>query len=256
VIGVIDLRGGRAVHARAGVRERYAAVQSAAGATIAGDPVALGRAYVDRLGLTEMYVADLDAILGQPPQDAMVAALTALGAGVWIDAGVASVNRARHVLELGAARVVVGLETLPSYGRLAEICEAVGGERVAFSLDLRDGVPVLATGIQPVDPPERVAARAAGTGAGAVIVLDLARVGMAEGVDLTVVAGVRQATPGLTLLAGGGIRGLEDVARLGDAGCDGVLVATALQDGRLSAVDGAHAQRYRARPQAGDLRNR
>ncbi len=36
---------------------------------------------------------------------------------------------------------------------------------------------------------------------------------------------------------------LEDIARLADAGCDGVLVATALHDGRLGVAEVAAARR-------------
>src|SRR5436309_13381707 len=65
VIGVLDLLGGLAVHARAGRRESYAPVATIAGSRIEpGDALAVARAYVDRLGLTELYVAHLDAILG------------------------------------------------------------------------------------------------------------------------------------------------------------------------------------------------
>jgi len=271
---VVDLRAGRAVHALAGRRESYRPVQAVAGSPIVpGDALALARAYMDRLGLTELYAADLDAILGrlrvQPDasarlaevpdgdrarakagrtsQDAIVAAVASLGVPLWLDAGVSSVDHARHVLGLGAARVVVGLETLPSFDALAGICAALGGERVAFSLDLRDGEPVFAAGasggIPTGDPAHLVAARAAAAGAGSVIVLDLARVGTGTGLDLELIARVREATPGLTLLAGGGVRGLEDFARLADSGCDGALVATALHDGRLGAAEVAVAQR-------------
>ena len=81
-----------------------------------------------------------------------------------------------------------------------------------------------------------MAARAASAGAGAVIVIDLARVGTGAGLDLALIARVRETTPGLTLVAGGGVRGLDDLARLADSGCDGALVATALHDGRLGAA--------------------
>src|SRR5215831_2083836 len=53
VIGVIDVRGGVAMHARGGVRERYEAI---------GDPLELARRYLDDCGVEELYVADLDAI--------------------------------------------------------------------------------------------------------------------------------------------------------------------------------------------------
>ncbi len=39
---------------------------------------------------------------------------------------------------------------------------------------------------------------------------------------------VRQAIPDVTLLVGGGIRGVDDLRDLAAVGCDGVLVATAL----------------------------
>jgi phosphoribosylformimino-5-aminoimidazole carboxamide ribotide isomerase len=74
-------------------------------------------------------------------------------------------------------------------------------------------------------------------------VIDLARVGTATGIDLELIARVRKAVPKMTLLAGGGVRGREDLARLADAGCDGALVATALHDGRLGADDVSAARR-------------
>ena len=258
VIGVVDLAAGRAVHARAGLRELYAPVRTVAGEPIEpGDALALARAYVDRLGLTELYAADLDAINaidvthGGTSQDTLVAAVAALGAPLWLDAGVSSADRARRALGLGAARVVVGLETLPSYDALDTICASVGGDRVAFSLDLRDGEPVVSPRAAEGDrdlPAHLVAARAADAGVGSVIVIDLARVGTGSGLDLALVARVREAVPGLTLVVGGGVRGLEDVARLADAGCDGVLVASALHDGRLGAAEVATARRWMKAP--------
>jgi len=253
VLGVLDLLGGRAVHARGGRRDSYEPVQGTGLRTgtetrppyAPGDAVALARWYMREVGLTELYAADLDAIANRPPQNALVAALAALGAPLWLDSGAASVADARHALELAAAVVVVGLETLPSYDALAEICASAGGDRVAFSLDLRDGEPVVASGASGIrgEPAHGVAARAAATGVGALIVIDLARVGTGAGVDLALIARVREAVPGLTLLAGGGVRGAEDLERLSDAGCDGALVATALHDGGLGAAEVAAARR-------------
>jgi phosphoribosylformimino-5-aminoimidazole carboxamide ribotide isomerase len=78
-------------------------------------------------------------------------------------------------------------------------------------------------------------------------VIDLARVGTGRGLDIRLIAGVRQAAPDLTLLAGGGARGIDDLAQLAGAGVDGVLVATALQDGRIDRA-GIEAARRLTRP--------
>lgn len=246
VVGVLDLLDGRAVHARAGARAHYEPVRAIAGRSIeAGDPLAIARIYRDTFGLTELYAADLDAIMGRVPQDALVSALAALGP-LWLDAGVSSLDSARRALMLGIDRVIVGLETLESWDALREICSGIGGERVAFSLDLRSGEP-LTRGTGPSTSATDIASRAAEAGVQSTIVIDLARVGTGVGLDLDLVARVREAAPQTMLLAGGGVRGLEDLERLACAGCDGVLVATALHDGRLGATDVAAAQRIEVR---------
>jgi phosphoribosylformimino-5-aminoimidazole carboxamide ribotide isomerase len=236
VIGVVDLRDGRAVRARAGQRDRYQPI---------GDAVDLARRYVDHYELTELYLADLDAIEAataarpfqgrdQPrnggherPALYVIRQIAGIGVPLWLDAGVSSLDRARQALDLGATHIVVGLETLESFDALRTICDGIGGDRVAFSLDLRGGEPIAGHDI-PREAPERLAARAAHAGAGSVIVIDLARVGTGVGLDVELLARVREAAPGLTLLAGGGVRGAEDLEKLAGAGCDGALVATAL----------------------------
>jgi phosphoribosylformimino-5-aminoimidazole carboxamide ribotide isomerase len=246
VIGVLDLRRGLAVHARGGERARYAPVARVAGVAVPeGDPFAVARHYLDALGVRELYAADLDAIVEGAPQAALARGLAALGAPLWLDAAVTTPGAARDAVALGAARVVVGLETLARLDALAPIADAVGGARVALSVDLRAGVllaraAVLDRGARPED----VAAAAADSGVGAVIVLDLARVGSGRGVDLDLLARVRRAVPGVALLAGGGVRDAADLGRLADAGCDGALVASALHDGRIGPDDVARvAQR-------------
>jgi phosphoribosylformimino-5-aminoimidazole carboxamide ribotide isomerase len=239
VIGVLDLSGGLAVHAQGGARAHYGPVRSLAGKSIApGDSVAIARWYLWTLGLQELYIADLDALRGLPPQDTLTRTLTALGAKVWLDAAIASVEAAKAVVQNGVARVVVGLETLPSFDLLRQVCDAVGSHNTVFSLDLRRGEPVIAKGAahrgQLV---EQLAAAAAGAGVRTIIVLDLARAGMRRGIDAGVLRRVRAAVPDVELATAGGIRGLADLSTAAAVGCDAALVATALYDGRIRAAD-------------------
>jgi phosphoribosylformimino-5-aminoimidazole carboxamide ribotide isomerase len=46
------------------------------------------------------------------------------------------------------------------------------------------------------------------------------------------------------VLAGGGVRDLDDLRQLAEFGCDGALVASALHDGRLTAADVAVARSF------------
>lgn len=238
VIPVLDLQAGRAVLARGGVRRSYAPARSVlAPAQPAGDALALARAFRQRLGCDECYVADLDAITGAPPQRGLVRSLASANLRWLLDGGTSDPVRAREAVADGVARVVVGLETLTSFDALREIAAAIGSERIVFSLDLRDGTPLLRTGAPHGGTALDLARAAVATGVPALLVLDLARVGTGLGPDLALVGKLRRAHPRLELLVGGGVGSRLDLERLADAGCDGALVATALHDGRLSKDD-------------------
>jgi phosphoribosylformimino-5-aminoimidazole carboxamide ribotide isomerase len=248
VIPVLDLMAGRAVWARGGIRSAYAPVQSAL-LQEAGDAVALARACRGTLGCEECYVADLDAIMGGPLQDALLRRLAAVGSRLLADVGAAGPAQAGNALAAGADRVIVGLETLPSFGALAAIVQAHGRDRVIFSLDLRAGDPVVRPGSSHRMGALALVEDAVQAGVPAVIVLDLARVGSGAGVDLALGAEIRRAHPGLELLIGGGIASARDLADAAAAGYDGALVASALHDGRLDAASLEASRRLDARHQ-------
>jgi phosphoribosylformimino-5-aminoimidazole carboxamide ribotide isomerase len=228
IIGVIDLLGGQAVHARGGCRHGYRPIAIAGESAVNGDAAALARLYTDKLGIRELYLADLDAIAGGTEQDDAVRAVTAVGAPLWLDAAVATVPQAKRALARGATVLVVGLETLRSFAALRDIVNMVSSERVAFSLDLRDGRPI--AGAEPLREmsADAIAASAVDAGAGSIIVLDVGRVGSGRGVDLALLGRVKRVTQRVPLLAGGGISSGRELGPLADAGCDGVLMATAL----------------------------
>jgi phosphoribosylformimino-5-aminoimidazole carboxamide ribotide isomerase len=231
IIPVIDLRAGEAVQGTGGDRARYAPVESALTSSL-GDALALAQAYVTVLGTSELYVADLDAIEGGAAQYGMHQRLSRI-ARSWIDAGLRSERDACAVIDAGADRVVVGRETLPDLEVLHAIVARLGAERVAFSLDLRDGAPLARAEPLRAMTPRELARRAVDAGVETVIVLDLARVGGLGGADETMLGELRAALPGVELVAGGGVRDQTDLDRLAVAGADGALVATALHRGAI-----------------------
>jgi phosphoribosylformimino-5-aminoimidazole carboxamide ribotide isomerase len=241
VVGVIDLKGGAAVHAVRGERERYRPVRSAIGGGD-GDALALARGFRDVLGLEEIYVADLDAIVaggghaagsgdaGAGDHRALLRAL-ASEARVMADAGVTEPGRAQALLDLGAHRVIVGTETLSGPDALDRLVAELPEGALVLSIDLRDG-SLLSPDPQLVGASALDAlARLRRPGLREAIVLDLARVGSGAGPDVALIAELHAAFPGLQLLAGGGVRTIDDLRALEGAGAAGALVATALHRG-------------------------
>jgi phosphoribosylformimino-5-aminoimidazole carboxamide ribotide isomerase len=230
VIPVIDLKSGAVVHAVRGERERYRPLRSR---IVAGsDPLRVARAVREALGLDELYVADLDAIAGGPAHREVLAAL-AQEARVMADAGATDVTAVRKLLELGAARVVIGTETLADQDAVERLGAELPDAPLVLSLDLREG--------RVLSPDAELArlgaaealARLAPSGVRDVIVLDLARVGSEAGPDVALVRELCVRFPELELLAGGGVRDVADLRALAEAGAAGALVATALHGGAI-----------------------
>lgn len=243
MIPVIDLKGGIAVHAVRGERNRYERLRSVL--VDSPDPLAVARALRLRLGLRELYVADLDAIeTGNPPHPAV--AVLAREARVVLDAGASDADAARRVLELGVNAVIVGTETLAEPDALGRIQAAAAGHplapdatrvRVVLSLDLRAGRVLSRTPeLSAVAPAEALQRLMAG-GVQEALVLDLARVGTGAGPDTELIAELHRRFPGLRLLAGGGVRDVNDLRTLRSHGAAGALVATALHTGAIGPDD-------------------
>jgi phosphoribosylformimino-5-aminoimidazole carboxamide ribotide isomerase len=224
-----------AVHAVRGERERYRPVRGAL-AGDDGDPLALARAFRSRLGLDELYVADLDAIGGVGEHGACIGAL-AREARVMVDAGAAEPGRAQALLGGGAHRVVVGTETLRGPRALDRLLAELPAGAVILSIDLRDGrllsPDATLAGLAALD----AVARLHRPGVRETVVLDLARVGSGAGPDVALIGAIHAAFPDLELLAGGGVRDVEDLHALGAAGAAGALVATALHAGVIGAAE-------------------
>lgn len=232
ILPVLDLLGGEVVRATAGRRRDYRPVVSTL--TASSRPLDVAQAFRAHFGLTELYLADLDAILGDEPAFGVYSALAADGFRLWIDAGVHSEERPRRLAETGVENIIIGLETVAGPGTLEHACGAFG-DRIVFSLDLKGGMALgNATAWESVEP-TAIAARAVALGVGRMIVLDLAQVGVGGGVRTEGLCGrLAAAHPDLEVIAAGGVRDGNDLRRLRERGVRGALVASALHDGRLT----------------------
>lgn len=232
IIPVLDVMNGEVVRAVGGRRERYQVTPSKL--VDSTRPADVAEALLKATGVNELYVADIDALQGHRPHLAWVRDLTARGVRVMVDAGVRRSADAVPVFNAGAS-VIVGTETLASAEELKTLAGSLGSDGLILSVDLRNGRVVGDEAVWGADP-DAASVVALGVKAGLkrFIVLELARVGTGIGpgtVDLC--RQLRAAYPNIELIAGGGVRDASDMAQLGEAGADGVLVASALHEKTL-----------------------
>jgi phosphoribosylformimino-5-aminoimidazole carboxamide ribotide isomerase len=154
-----------------------------------------------------------------------------------LDAGVRTIAEVAKIHRPPVSQIVVGTETLANLEEGRAIVQTLGVERVAFSLDLRNR-QLIGAGAQNWDNPESAAESLIVAGASRLIVLDLTRVGELAGIGTDdLCRKLIRRYPHVAIFAGGGIRGVDDLRRLADAGVGGALVASALHDGRITPED-------------------
>ncbi len=228
---------GVAVHAVRGKRKEYKPLKSVL--CDSSSPLDVASAF-KVLGFSELYVADLDAIVSRGSNTSTLKRMARkTGLQLMVDAGVASMEKAEELLQNGVSRVVLGTETLTDLGFVKEAIERLGPGRVTASLDLVNGRVLSASEEAKQMDAVALARVLQGMGVVEIIVLDLARVGSGEGVDLALLKRIQENLR-IRVLVGGGIRDVKDLAMLKKLGVDGVLLATALHSGSITVEELRH----------------
>jgi phosphoribosylformimino-5-aminoimidazole carboxamide ribotide isomerase len=232
ILPVLDVMDGKVVRGVGGRRREYRPIVSRL--TAATDPIGVARDLRKHCGFDELYLADLDAIMGQPPSLAVCQTLHDDKFHLWVDAGLRDLAGARALVEIGVKRIVAGLETILGPKCLSDMVAEVGAERLVFSLDLKNGEAVGQIEVWKSADPREIAQEAVALGVRRILVLDLARVGTCQGAATEeLCTWLSEQFPHLDLAAGGGIGSNEDIERLEMCGVTTVLIASSLHDGRI-----------------------
>jgi phosphoribosylformimino-5-aminoimidazole carboxamide ribotide isomerase len=215
-----DLKGGIVVKGVRGDRSRYG-------------PIALSSRIVDTSGPAgvirkikpkETYIADLDRIMGSGGHLAVIKTLSGM-TRTMADIGVSSAGDFDLACGVSHA-VVIGTETAP-----LSVIEQRQGPRAIVSLDMKNGEMMCrdpafnTTPIQALKLLNRFEL-------GAVILLDVGRVGSGAGIDEPFVTSAASASRH-DIIVGGGVRNVEDLELLEKCGASGAIIASAAHDGRI-----------------------
>jgi phosphoribosylformimino-5-aminoimidazole carboxamide ribotide isomerase len=236
---VIDILNGKVVHAVRGKRREYQLLRSNLCDSV--EPFEVAKAF-EALGFSELYIADLDAITGGSVNFRVLKHIAEeTGLELMVDAGVADLETARKLLHSGVSKVIIGTETLNTKSFVGEAVTLFGSDRVIVSLDLNDDKVLVKLGFDGCQNPMCLLREFKKMGVLGVIVLDLARVGSGEGVNVGFLKKVLE-NGSLDVYVGGGVRSIKDLVELKNLGVAGALVATALHSGKISIEELRHAE--------------
>jgi phosphoribosylformimino-5-aminoimidazole carboxamide ribotide isomerase len=241
IVPAIDLKSGLIVRAVAGRRDQYRPIESqlAPGAR----PESIGAALL-KLGMRQVYVADLDSIEGKRAPDwKALRALADAGLSLWIDVGISSRSDADRLVEFSEDQpqidgLIVALESIPDLDTMSECLDVIGPDRFIFSLDIKGGAVLTRSDDLQQCSPLDVAGQVSRLDVRRMTVLDLASVGVGAGCPtLQLCESIIERHSDIEVITGGGIRDVEDLKRVQRAGCSAALVSSALHDGLITAED-------------------
>lgn len=252
VIPVLDLMIGQVVWARGGDRGRYAPVES--NLTNSSKPLEVAKAMFGQTGCDCLYLADIDSFAGAVPSWDIYQTLAEAGFALWIDAdwmtALQSEQHAPRIIELANQKkvdLIFSSETFSSTEQFSIIGELVNKNvQPIFSLDVNGPRVITKSETLSASSPLELVQRAYEQGVRTMIILDLKSIGTYQGSQMTdLIREISHELPDVTLVSGGGVSNAEDAQKLLSAGCQNVLVASAIYDCKLTPDEIAHLEPFR-----------
>jgi len=220
IIPVIDVLGGKVVHARGGIRSQYPLLQSIL--TSHCQPLQVIADILAWHSFSTIYIADLDAILDQKQNTALYQHLAERFPQLtfFLDAGIDSKLRWQYFVDYPNIKPVIGSETLSDIYWLAEPDVR---QKSILSLDFQHGL--FLGNQQLLQQPDLWAEN--------IIAMNIDHVGAQSGPDFELLSNLQKQALNSEVIAAGGVRSEQDLQDLASQGIGRVLVASALHDGSI-----------------------
>ena len=231
IFPAIDLRHGELVRLKEGDPDRQT--------TYSSNPASTAAAWLTA-GATWLHVVNLDGAFGETDsanQKALEAIIKVAGqfkANVQFGGGLRSVPAVITALEAGVNRVVLGTLAIENPEVLPDLIQKYGPDRIAASLDARDGkVQVRGWQASTAIDTREAALKLSRAGLRWLVFTDISRDGLQTGLNIPATQALANAS-GLEIIASGGVAGWKDIHAAHQANLAGVIVGKALYEGAFN----------------------
>ncbi len=227
VIPAVDIMGGKCVRLVEGDPSRLKVYYE--------DPVEAAKKWVSE-GAELIHLVDLDAALGRGENKNIVKKIVQnVPVKVQFGGGLRTFEKAEELLKLGVFRVIFGTNLLSNPQTIIKTVKSFGSQRVAVSLDLRNGKIMLKGWKEPAKAGFAEMARYAEEklNVGMIIFTAVDRDGTLRGPSLQYAEKLLK-TVKVPVVASGGISSLQDLVSLSKVGVYGAIVGMALYEGKFS----------------------
>lgn len=207
--------------------------------TYSDDPLETAKSF-EAAGLKRLHIVDLDGARTGKLKNLNILETVASGTKLTIDfgGGIKTDEDIRSVFDAGAAMATIGSVAVKSPERFFAWLEYYGSEKLLLGADVRDG-KLFIDGWQTVTDLEIVPflTEYFEKKVSQVFITDIAKDGLLAGPSTALYTAIRDAIPGIKLIASGGVSDMKDIDELERIGCTGVIVGKAIYEGKISLAD-------------------
>ena len=229
----IDLKDGQCVRLVQGRADRK---------TVYSDqPEAVARKFA-REGAAWLHLVDLDGAFTGSSRN--LKSIEQIGRTVnipfQVGGGLRSRADVKRVLELGAARVIIGTKAVSAPEFVQELLEEFGPEKIILGIDARNGRVAVEGWVSTAElSAEEFGTTMRGLGVATAVFTDISRDGLLAGPNIVATKNMAVKT-GLEIIASGGVASLKDLQelkKLEAVGVSGVIIGKALYNGEFSLAE-------------------
>jgi phosphoribosylformimino-5-aminoimidazole carboxamide ribotide isomerase len=233
IIPVIDILNSTAVHAIKGDRINYKPLKS--NLFQSSNPIDIIRTLKKKFNFYEFYIADLDSIIKGIPNMHLVKKILEISKiELILDPGIIDLKGVNRFKDLKIKSLIFGLETLKSYKVINQSLEILNPEKIIISIDMYKGQILTSAKDIKNQTPIDIVNKIESLGIKSIILLDLYRVGQKIGGIPPHYLEILNNFSG-DIFVGGGIKNIEDILNYKNQNFSGILIATALYDGTITA---------------------
>lgn len=191
------------------------------------------------LGAKVIHIVDLDAATGIGSNKSIIKnIITTAGkkVDIQVGGGIRNAEMASDLLAMGVKRVVLSTAAVKDPALVGKLTEKHGSETIIVALDHKDGkVQIKGWTEDSGKDVFELGSIMADQGAGCILLSAVEADGAFAGPDFDTTTKFIE-TVSIPVLAAGGTRNLEDIARLRQIGAAGVVIGKALYEGQIDLV--------------------
>lgn len=228
IIPAIDIINGQCVRLTQGDYEQKKVYSS--------NPVEVAKSFEDA-GIQRLHLVDLDGAKAKHVVNGKVLENIAKATNLTLDfgGGIKSDEDIKIALEAGASQITAGSIAVANPNLVHRWMEKYGASRIILGADVK-GLNIAVNGWQEKSSAELFPflERYVAQGIDYCICTDVAKDGLLQGSSIDLYTSILERFPKLKLIASGGVRSIEEIEKLNEIGCHGVIIGKAIYEEKIT----------------------